>query len=69
MMRNSLAPEGIGCLERGAPRTSSRSNEPKDQEFMDMVAQCFLFGVEPRSGFDNPLQNGKSANTIYLTRR
>lgn len=44
------------------------SNEPADQEFMDMLRSVFSAVSSHEVIFDNPLQGGKSSNTVYLAR-
>ncbi|MFC1420034.1 spermidine synthase [Streptacidiphilus cavernicola] len=45
------------------------SNDPPDQEFMEVLAACFAEARAEVVAFDNPLQQREATNTVYLARR
>lgn len=45
------------------------SNDPPDQEFMDVLGQSFVEVRAEVVAFDNPLQEREATNTVYLARR
>ncbi|MEV6018465.1 MULTISPECIES: spermidine synthase [unclassified Streptomyces] len=45
------------------------SNDPPDKEFGAVLAEVFTDTAAHVVDFDNPLQGGTSANTVYLARR
>ncbi|MEU9137315.1 spermidine synthase [Streptomyces sp. NPDC048404] len=45
------------------------SNDPPDQEFGSVLAEVFTDTAAHVVDFDNPLQGGTAANTVYVARR
>ncbi|MER5468287.1 spermidine synthase [Streptomyces sp. NPDC002685] len=45
------------------------SNDPPDEEFNSVLAQVFTDTAAHVVDFDNPLQGGTAANTVYVARR
>ncbi|MFF8532425.1 spermidine synthase [Streptomyces sp. NPDC015532] len=45
------------------------SNDPPDQEFASVLAEVFTDTAAHVVDFDNPLQGGTAANTVYVARR
>ncbi|WP_369251957.1 spermidine synthase [Streptomyces sp. R41] len=45
------------------------SNDPPDEEFGSVLAEVFVESAAHVVDFDNPLQGGSAANTVYVARR
>lgn len=45
------------------------SNDPPDKEFGSVLAEVFTDTAAHVVDFDNPLQGGTAANTVYVARR
>jgi hypothetical protein len=45
------------------------SNDPPDEEFGSVLAEIFVESAAHVVDFDNPLQGGSAANTVYVARR
>jgi spermidine synthase len=45
------------------------SNDPPDEQFNSVLAEVFAESEAHVVDFDNPLQGGKAANTVYVARR
>ncbi|MEU2587922.1 spermidine synthase [Streptomyces avermitilis] len=45
------------------------SNDPPDEEFGSVLAEVFMETAAHVVDFDNPLQGGTAANTVYVARR
>ncbi|MFC7267311.1 spermidine synthase, partial [Streptomyces lutosisoli] len=45
------------------------SNDPPDEEFGSVLAEVFTETAAHVVDFDNPLQGGTAANTVYIARR
>jgi len=54
-----LLPDGVFALW---------SNDPPDEGFMSVLAKVFAHTEAHVVTFDNPLQEGKAANTVYVAR-
>jgi hypothetical protein len=55
-----LLPEGVFALW---------SNDPPDDAFTSLLAEVFAEAEAHVVDFDNPLQGGTSANTVYVARK
>lgn len=55
-----LKPEGVFALW---------SDDPPDQEFLDLLSEVFTHARAELVAFPNPLTRGKSSNTVYVASR